>query len=132
MRRDNISIRYRQVSILRRWSITIFSKLELLQDEHSFIIWCRLIENFWKSKTNRLHNYYTPGIIKQKNNEKQKQKTKEKTLQKKREKCLQFPYSLQQHFSLGNTFSISKKSLQKKNENVCYYRMYLLILLFIV
>lgn len=44
-RRDNISIRYRQVSILRRWSITILSRVELLQDEHSFIIWCRLILN---------------------------------------------------------------------------------------
>lgn len=46
MRRDSISIRYRQVSILRRWSITIFSRLELLQDEHSFIIWCRLTTEF--------------------------------------------------------------------------------------
>lgn len=46
MRRDSISIRYRQVSILRRWSIVIFSRLELLRDEHSFIIWCGLMAKY--------------------------------------------------------------------------------------
>lgn len=42
MRRDNISIRYRQVSILRRWSITTLSRHQLLRDEHSFIFCYRL------------------------------------------------------------------------------------------
>lgn len=42
-RRDWICIRYRQVSILSRWSITTFNRVQLLRDEHSFIIWCRLM-----------------------------------------------------------------------------------------
>lgn len=42
MRRDKISIRYRQVSILRRWSITTLSRHQLLRDELCFIFCYRL------------------------------------------------------------------------------------------
>lgn len=44
MRRDKISIRYRQVSILRRWSITTLSRHQLLHDELCFIFCYRLTE----------------------------------------------------------------------------------------
>lgn len=42
MRRDKISIRYRQVSILRRWSITTLSRHQFLRDELCFIFCYRL------------------------------------------------------------------------------------------
>lgn len=42
MRRDKISIRYRQVSILRRWSITTLSRHQMLRDELCFIFCYRL------------------------------------------------------------------------------------------
>lgn len=83
MRRDKISIRYRQVSILRRWSITL-SRHQLLRDEHCFIFCYRLnVANSLSEQASQPNDNYCES--RQRNRERERERTTERERAKHRE-----------------------------------------------